>query len=204
MRYRILLLALAAACGGKPSTTPSPASDRQVRLLEADDVALPEVLFSAAKHLFNPDSSTVKSIGFGGVYVKKRQVPALSNDIGNYVRRIGGAQPTSRPGECETEAVGRSTPPRAPTVPASQTGGAPNPPSQPKRTTSNGQCNRGNLFSQAINFTGVRIASDTAYVELEVIGVATSTKCLILTVDKEAGGWLPGDTKPSKIAQCVK
>jgi hypothetical protein len=175
------------------------AQNREVRLLDANDVALPSVLFAAAKHVFDPNASQI--LGFGDVYVNKRRVPSLSADVRNYITRIGGFRQTSRPGDCEPS-VDRPTAPRAPTSPG-VTGGAPNPPSQPKRTTAEGVCNRGADITYT--FAGVRIASDTAYVEMELAGVAkTSTKCLALTVDKEAGGWTPGGTKNSKVGQCGK
>jgi hypothetical protein len=175
------------------------AQTREVRLLDANDVALPSVLFAAAKHVFDPNASQI--LGFGDVYVNKRRVPSLSSDVRNYITRIGGFRQTSRPADCEPS-VGRPAAPRAPTTTGS-TGGAPNPTSQPTRTTGGATCNRGADITYT--FTGVRIASDTAYLEMEVAGVArASTKCLALTVDKEAGGWTPRDTKNSKVNQCGK
>jgi hypothetical protein len=82
------------------------------------------------------------------------------------------------------------------------TGGAPNPTSQPTRTTGAAICNRS--ADVTYSFTAVRIASDTAYLEMDVFAVATNTKCLSLTVDKEAGGWKAGAMKPSKVGQCGK
>jgi hypothetical protein len=206
MRFPILLLALAAACGGKPVASATPAADREVRLLDANDVALSPVLFAAAKYIFNPDSSRSPG-GFGGVYVNKRHLPALSKEIASYVGRNGWAQPKSRPGDCEADLGPRATAPGKPTVPASQTGGAPNPASQPQRTTASELCNPGGSGGN-LNFTSVRIASDTAYVEIQF--GAGATRCLPLTVDQVAGGWVPAlsltfaQMKTSKIGQCGK
>lgn len=198
MKKQLLLLALAAACGGSQNTTSAPVPERAVRLLAADDVALPPVLFAGAKHIFDPNASQV--LGFGGVYVNKRAEPSLTADLRNYITRIGGFRQTSKPAGCEST-VERPAAPRAP-APPTATGGAPNPPSQPKRTTSSALCNRG--ADIVYTFTGVRIASDTAYLEMETAGVSTSTKCLALIVDKDAGGWTPGATKTSKVGQCGK
>jgi hypothetical protein len=187
-----------AACGGQPATTPSPASYREVRLLDASDVALPPVLFAAAKHIFDPNASQV--LRFGGAYVNKRLVPSLTNDINSYITRIGGFRPASRPGDCDATPVDGQKAPKAPAT--TVTGGAPNPTAQPTRTTGAAICNRG--ADLTYSFTAVRIASDTAYLEMQVNGVTSSTKCLSLTVDKEAGGWAPRETKPGKVGQCGK
>jgi hypothetical protein len=199
MRYRILLLSIVVACGGKPSTAPSPISNREVRLLDADDVALRPVVFAAAKHIFDPNASQV--LAFGGVYVNKRELPSLSSDVRSFITRNGGFRPASRPGECDAPTTDRPAAPKPPTTTGS-TGGAPNPTSQPTRTTSNALCNRGAEI--VYSFTAVRIASDTAYLEMAINSIATTTKCLSLKVDKEAGGWIPGETKASKIGQCGK
>jgi hypothetical protein len=159
MRYRILLLAILAACGGRPSTTtPSPASDREVRLLDETDPALSPVMFAAAKYVFNPDSSRHDGV-FGGVYVNKRMVPSLTKEIARYVNWSRLDSPA--PGE---------------------PGG--------------------------IRFTSVRIASDTAYVEIQ-LGAAVRTWCVPFVVDQIGGGWVPLDrsrhfsrTKPSKTGHC--
>lgn len=205
MTMRPILAASAlvlAACGGKPSTTPSPAADREVRFLEATDVALPGILFAAAKHVFDPNAS--QPIFFGGVYVNKRFEPSLTSDVGNFINRNGGFQSVSKPGDCNVESVDRPTAPRAPTTPGA-TGGAPNPRSQPKRATSTSLCEAGNAFSYGVSFTSFRVAADTAYVEEQISGASkASTKCLALTVDKEAGGWKPLETTPSKVGQCGK
>jgi hypothetical protein len=159
MGYRTLLLAVLAACGGRPSTTaPSPASGREVRLLDATDPALSPVMFAAAKYVFNPDSSRHDG-AFGGVYVNKRMVPSLTKEIARYVN-------WSRPD------------PPAPGEPG------------------------------GIRFTSVRIASDTAYVEIQ-LGNAVRTWCVPFVVDQTDGGWVPLDRsqgffrmKPSKTGQC--
>jgi hypothetical protein len=157
--YRILLFAILAACGGTPSTqTPSPASDREVRLLDADDPALSPVMFAAAKYVFNPDSGR-HDAPFGGVYVNKRMVPSLTREIARYVN------------------WSRLDPP-APGEPG------------------------------GIRFTSVRIASDTAYVEIQ-LGNAVRTWCVPFVVDQTDGGWVPLDrsqhfsrTRPGKTGQC--
>lgn len=157
MRHAVLLLAMVAACGSRPSTTPSPASDREVRLLEADDPALSPVLFAAAKYVFNPNPSG--HVGeFGGVYVNKRLVQSLTKEIAGYVN---GSRVDS---------------------PAPGAGG--------------------------IRFTSVRIASDTAYVEIQ-FGSGGPTWCSPFVVDRMESGWGPLDRsqpfnqkKPSKTGQC--
>jgi len=210
MKTRALLLLVIAACGGKsPSTTPAPSPNavREVRLLEADDPALSPVLFAAAKFIFNPDSTRASASGFGGVYINKRYVAPLSREILSYLSPAGAAAPPSRPADCDAEPV-VSVPLPRPTIPASQTGGDPNPPAQPKRTTAPELCNRGG--GGFLNFTSVRIASDTAYVEIRYGGVG-ATKCLPLSVDAVAGGWVPVDRsrrldqmKTSKLGRCGK
>jgi hypothetical protein len=204
------LFLVIAACG-KPNTTPSPAVDREVSLLEANDPALREVLFAAAKFVFNVDSNGGHGGGFGSVYVNKRPVPSLTKDIDSYINRAGLSQSPAQRSDCEAEPVTRPAPPRAPTVPASQTGGDPNPPSQPTRTTAPELC-KGRSYG-VINFTSVRIASDTAYVEIQFGGGAVGgiTRCLPLVVDQVAGGWIPADVsvpfsrmKSSKTGQCGK
>jgi hypothetical protein len=156
MRSRILLLAIVASCGGKPSATPSPAANREVRLLEADDPALSPVMFAAAKYVFNPQSSG-HAEGFAGVYVNKRFVPSLTKEIARYVN--------SRPD-----------------LPVPGEGG--------------------------LRFTSARIASDTAYVEMQ-FGPGGPTWCVPFVVDEMEGGWAPIDRsrtfnrkKPSKAGQC--
>ena len=157
MRYRILLLALVASCGGKSSTTPLPAANREVRLLEADDPALSPVMFATAKYVFNPNSSGAAE-GFAGVYVNKRQVPSLTKEIAKYVNRSRSDPPA--PGE------------------------------------------------SGIRFTSVRIASDTAYVEIQ-FSAGGPTWCVPFVVDQTEGGWAPLDPsrnftrkKRSKAGQC--
>lgn len=200
-------LVVVAACGGRVGTTSSAAPERDVRLLDANDVALPPVLFAAAKYLFDPTATQATPMGFGNVYVNKRLVPSLSADISSYVTRIGGSRQTSRPADCDqgmaVDPPGRSRPGTSGT-----TGGDPNPPAQPKRTTGQQACSR-NIST--LNFTSVRIASDTAYVEMQAAGTGGATWCLPMTVDKAAGGWTPGDPsiafsqmKTSKIGQCGK
>ena len=185
------------ACGGQSGVTTTPVPGREVRMLDANDVALRPVVFAAAKHLFDPNAA--QTIGFGGVFVNKKVEESLSSDVYNYIARNGGFKATSRPVDCEGAAAPRATAPRAPTTTA--TGGAPNPSSQPTRTTGSSICNRG---ADAIySFNAFRIAYDTAYVEVQVSGVAKSgAKCLSLIVDKEGGGWRPGELKSSKIGKC--
>ena len=159
MGYRILPLAILVACGGRGSTPiPSPASDREVRLLEADDPALSPLMFATAKYVFNPDSGR-HDAPFGGVYVNKRMVPALTKEIARYVNwsRLDAPAP-GEPG--------------------------------------------------GIRFTSARIASDTAYVEIQ-LGAAVRTWCVPFVVDQTDGGWIPLDrsqhfsrTKPIKPGQC--
>jgi hypothetical protein len=198
-------LLVIGACSGKPSTTPSPSAGREIRLLDAKDPALPSVLFAAAKYVFNPDSGKARGESFGGVYINKRYVPSLSNDIASYLGRTGWSRPKSKPADCDAESVARATPPRVPAGTA-QTGPpveAPNPTSQPSRTTAREACQDGGGIS--FDFTSVRIASDTAYVEIQGAG----TRCLRLAVDQVAGGWVPADRsltfvqmKTSKIGRC--
>ena len=151
------------ACGGKAAPAPTPAPDREVRLLEADDVALRPVLFAVARHLFDPDARRGEGAyegAFGGVYVNKRQVPSLTKEIARYVNWSSLNTPTP---------------------------------------SSNG-----------IKFTSVRIAFDTAYVEVQFAGGGKGrTWCLPYVVDQAAGGWLPVDPsrqflqkKPSTPGQC--
>lgn len=177
-------------------------SEREVRLLEADDIALRPVVFAAAKHIFDPKAS--QPLSFGGVYVKKVLVPSLTGDVSNYIYRNGGFQQQlrSRPADCDAPAVEAQRPPRGTPTTGGTTGGAPNPPAQPKRTIGAAICNGGTGFAIGYTFTAVRIASDTAYLELDVTGTAKSTKCLSLTVDQVAGGWLPGEMKNTKIGRC--
>jgi hypothetical protein len=157
MRHSILLFLVVAACGGKPNATPSPVSDRGVRLLDANDPALSPVLFAAAKYVFNPDASA-RDGGFAGVYVNRRMVPSLTKEIARYVN---GSRPTP---------------------PMDGEGG--------------------------IRFTSVRVASDTAYVEIQ-FGPGGPTWCVPFGVDQVDGGWAPLDRsqpfnqkKPSKAGQC--
>src|SRR5690348_2900986 len=63
------------ACHGGPSTTPAPAANREVRLLEADDPALSPVLLAAAKHIFDPSRGDGS---FGGVFVNNQLVRPLT------------------------------------------------------------------------------------------------------------------------------
>jgi hypothetical protein len=204
---RILAISLLviAGCGGKAGTTTSPSPERDVRLLDASDVALRPVVFAAATHIF--DRTAPPSFGFGGVYVNKRLETSLTADVRNYITRNGGFRETSRPADCDRD-MDVDPPTRSRPGTSGTTGGAPNPPAQPKRTTASQACNRG---VAALNFTSVRIASDTAYVEMQAAGTGGTTWCLPLTVDKEAGGWAPADRsvrfsqmKPSKIGQCGK
>lgn len=157
MRYWILPFAIVVACGGKPGSTPSPAPDREVRLLDANDPALSPVLFAAAKYVFHPDLSR-RDGGFAGVYVNKRMVESLTKEIAWYVNGSRLAPPA--PGDA------------------------------------------------GIRFTSVRIASDTAYVEIQ-FGPGGPTWCEPFVVDQTEGGWGPVDRlrafnqkKRSKAGQC--
>lgn len=157
MRYRILLFAILAACGGRPSTNPSPAAGREVRLLEAGDSLLSPVLFAAAKYVFNPEFSR-RDAGFAGVYVNRRMEPVLTREIARYVN--WSRLDTPAPGDA------------------------------------------------GIRFTSVRVASDTAYVEIQ-FGPAGLTWCTPFVAGPVEGGWAPVDPsrnftrdKPSKTGRC--
>ena len=159
MIRRVVALAMLAACGGRPTPTPSPASGREVRLLEADDPQLSPVLFAVAKHFFDPDWSR-GDVGFSGVYVDNRLVPSLTKEIAKYINPSRLDPPTPGSG---------------------------------------------------VAFTSVRIAADTAYVEIRIGGRAGTPWCVSFVVDQMASGWLPVDAPrpfnrkpPSKAGQCGK
>ena len=170
---------------------------RQVRELRADDPNLKPVLFAAVDHIFNEKDGPI--IGFNGVFINRRQEPSLTAEVRQRLNAKGLARRETPPG---CEALPSRVGP-APPMGVSKDG-TPVPPAATGTTKplSSAICNRG--FESSYAFTVFRVAGDSAYVEMEVSGVArSSTKCLSLVVAPE-GGWTAVAMKNSKVRQCGK
>jgi hypothetical protein len=180
------------------SATPALAQNdnaRLVRELDVGDPQLESVLFKAVDYVF--DDKKGPTIGFGGIFIKRKLEPALTADVRTHLNGRGLAR-IDKPGDCDAlPSRPGATPPMGtdkngrPIAPA--TVGTP-------RAQSSAICNRG--FEYTYSFHMVRIAADSAYVETRVEGQArSSTQCAVLTVAPE-GGWRAIELRRSKIGKC--
>ena len=192
---RIKSLVVAAACGMIAASSGA-AQSREVRVLGADDPNLLPVLRAGARGLFN---ATTFNVGFNGVYINKEKHAQLTTEIMT-IARAGGTRQGNAPSSC-TEVVGpiQMNPPAPPTDPATGRSGAP-PPAPVRYTDPSCTNSRPSSGTTYYSFHTVRIASDSAYLEVRANNV---THCMVLTV-ADSSGWRARTFKRGKAGQCGK
>ena len=189
MRYRVLLLATLAACGGKSAeVTPEP--ERDVRVLEKGDPQLRRISFAAADYLKDMTAGT--DVGFTGVFHKRELDVELTREI-----VVSHAFSSVNSGAPCTATVGAQT--KAPVAPSDPARGVPAPPSRTTANLDNRACS--NSGRRTYGFHKFRIAADTAYVETS--GMPQGLACLTLAVKPE-GGWKVVTAKPTRPEACGK